>query len=132
MNKTPNYQLNQWEASDKVQRVDFNADNAKIDAALGTLTEFMSKDRTAYGTYEGDSSMELRTVPLPWEPKLVILMGKVNSNSAVAFLTRDTCLYSTGLSYNFISGTYSPKIQGSALVLEFWFNIGTTYYIAFR
>jgi len=33
-NFTPNYSLNQWEASDKVQRVDFNADNAKIDAAL--------------------------------------------------------------------------------------------------
>ena len=34
MNKTPNYQLNQWEAADKVQRTDFNADNAKIDAAI--------------------------------------------------------------------------------------------------
>lgn len=34
MNKTPNYQLNQWEAADKVQRTDFNADNATIDAAI--------------------------------------------------------------------------------------------------
>lgn len=33
-NCTPNYQLNQWEPGDKVQRADFNADNAKIDAAL--------------------------------------------------------------------------------------------------
>ena len=33
-NQTPNYQLNQWERSDKVQMEDFNADNAKIDAAL--------------------------------------------------------------------------------------------------
>ena len=33
-NYTSNYNLNQWAASDKVQRVDFNADNAKIDAAL--------------------------------------------------------------------------------------------------
>jgi len=31
---TPNYQLNQWEADDRVQRTDFNADNAKIEAAL--------------------------------------------------------------------------------------------------
>ena len=37
MNHTPNYQLNQWEADDRVQRVDFNADNAKIDAALAGL-----------------------------------------------------------------------------------------------
>jgi len=33
-NFTPNYQLNQWEAEDRVLRVDFNADNAKLDAAI--------------------------------------------------------------------------------------------------
>ncbi|NBI11902.1 hypothetical protein D1641_18210 [Colidextribacter sp. OB.20] len=37
MNTTTNYQLNQWDASDRVQRVDFNADNAKIEAALSGL-----------------------------------------------------------------------------------------------
>ena len=34
---TTNYQLSQWEASDKVLRTDFNADNAKIDAAIKAL-----------------------------------------------------------------------------------------------
>jgi len=34
-NYTPNYQLNQWSPDDRVLRTDFNADNAKIDAALG-------------------------------------------------------------------------------------------------
>ncbi|MCI9156001.1 MAG: hypothetical protein HFF44_03545 [Lawsonibacter sp.] len=33
-NQTPNYQLSQWEKSDKVLMDDFNADNAKIDAAI--------------------------------------------------------------------------------------------------
>ena len=33
-NQTTNYQLNQWEATDQVLRTDFNADNAKVDAAL--------------------------------------------------------------------------------------------------
>ena len=33
-NYTRNYNLCQWEASDKVLRTEFNADNAKIDAAL--------------------------------------------------------------------------------------------------
>ena len=33
-NKTPYYGLNQWAASDPVLREDFNADNAKIDAAI--------------------------------------------------------------------------------------------------
>ncbi|NBI10538.1 hypothetical protein D1641_11015 [Colidextribacter sp. OB.20] len=39
MNTTPNYQLSQWEAEDRVLRTDFNADNAKIEAALCGLEE---------------------------------------------------------------------------------------------
>ena len=35
--KTEHYDLNQWLATDQVLRTDFNADNAKIDAALNTL-----------------------------------------------------------------------------------------------
>jgi len=38
-NYTSNYQLNQWEADDRVLRTDFNADNAKIEAALSSLEE---------------------------------------------------------------------------------------------
>ena len=34
MTKTTNYQLNQWEKSDRIMMDDFNADNEKIDAAL--------------------------------------------------------------------------------------------------
>ena len=37
-NYTTNYQLNQWEPTDQVQRTDFNADNAKIEAALVALS----------------------------------------------------------------------------------------------
>lgn len=36
-NYTEHYELCQWEATDQVQRTDFNADNAKIDAALDAL-----------------------------------------------------------------------------------------------
>ena len=36
-NQTTNYQLNQWEPTDAVQRTDFNTDNAKVDAALDAL-----------------------------------------------------------------------------------------------
>lgn len=39
MNKTPNYALNQWSKSDRVLMDDFNADNQKIEAALGTLSD---------------------------------------------------------------------------------------------
>ena len=36
-NYTSNYNLCQWAASDKVLRTEFNADNAKIDAALASI-----------------------------------------------------------------------------------------------
>ena len=39
MNHTQNYQLSQWEKSDKVLMDDFNADNAAIDAALKAETD---------------------------------------------------------------------------------------------
>ena len=32
--QTPNYQLNQWSRDDRILMEDFNADNAKIDAAI--------------------------------------------------------------------------------------------------
>ena len=38
-NQTTNYQLNQWEPTDAVQRVEFNQDNAKMDAALKALSD---------------------------------------------------------------------------------------------
>ena len=38
-NQTTNYQLNQWEPADAVQRVEFNADNAKLDTALKSLSD---------------------------------------------------------------------------------------------
>lgn len=34
MKQTANYQLSQWEPSDRILREDFNADNAKVDAVL--------------------------------------------------------------------------------------------------
>ena len=38
-NYTTNYRLCQWEASDKVLRTEFNADNAKIDAAIKAVDD---------------------------------------------------------------------------------------------
>ena len=38
-NYTTNYQLNQWQPTDAVQRVEFNQDNAKLDTALKSLAD---------------------------------------------------------------------------------------------
>jgi len=46
-NFTPNYKLNQWEADDRVLRVDFNADNAKLDAALKAQADGLAAEKKA-------------------------------------------------------------------------------------
>lgn len=47
MNKTENYQLNQWELADRIRMEDFNGDNAKIDAALKSQAEALAAETTA-------------------------------------------------------------------------------------
>ena len=47
MTKTTNYQLNQWAKSDRVMMDDFNADNAKIDAALKANADTAAALQTA-------------------------------------------------------------------------------------
>ena len=68
MTKTTNYQLNQWDATDRVLREDFNSDNRKIDAALGEMPHFV------IGTYTGDGA-ETRTIPLDFTPKALYVVA---------------------------------------------------------
>ena len=62
MNHTPNYNLSQWEAEDKVLRTDFNADNAKIDAAIKAVDQKADgkADKTALSALSGRVDQGLR------------------------------------------------------------------------
>ena len=60
-NHTTNYNLNQWEATDKVLRTDFNEDNAKIDAALKTNADAIAAE-TAARTAAVNSKADAATV----------------------------------------------------------------------
>lgn len=44
LRQTTNYQLCQWDSEDFIRRTDFNADNAKIDAALLAQTEALAAE----------------------------------------------------------------------------------------
>ena len=97
MNHTTNYALNQWSRTDQVRMDDFNADNAKLDAALaaqaGTLaahTEALSKlgncrvHLTSYmgtGVNKYDSNgiakpEDCPQIPLPGVPTLLFVFGR--------------------------------------------------------
>lgn len=47
MNQTTNYQLSQWEDTDRILRVDFNNDNAKMDAALKANADAIAAEAAA-------------------------------------------------------------------------------------
>ena len=47
MNKTANFQLTQWEKTDRIMMEDFNRDNAAIDAALKSNADGVAALQTA-------------------------------------------------------------------------------------
>ena len=74
MTQTPNFHLNQWSPEDYVRRTDFNADNAKIDAALAAA----GNCRIVTGSYTGTGESGMfhnTTLTFEKRPLLVILMG---------------------------------------------------------
>ena len=105
--QTTNLALNQWGASDRVTRADFNGDNSKIDAAVGALrtadttmqgsisalqgsvsalqTAVAGKCSVIVGTYTGDGAAE-RTISLGVTPKAVLVFSQFgytyNANAA--------------------------------------------------
>ena len=53
MQHTQNYQLSRWEKDDRIMMEDFNADNAKLDAALAAKAD--AEDVTALGESVNDA-----------------------------------------------------------------------------
>lgn len=92
-NVTQHYQLCQWEPGDKVERLDFNSDNAKLDAAIKAAADVAEEGRAlgqaAYspenrplvvGTYVGTSELNLnygqlssQKITLGFRPSMVLV-----------------------------------------------------------
>ena len=113
MNRTTNYNLCQFEETDRVRRTDFNEDNAKIDAAVKAVgrrvdgLEGSKADKTALaavegkisrivtGTYAGTGgSSGVRRISLPGRPKLVLIRTDYpnTSHHDEAIAITDICL----------------------------------------
>ena len=72
MNYTQNYQLCQWVETDRVLMDDFNADNAKIDAALGDVNG--CNCRLFVKTYVGTGTGGPVVHEFPYRPMAVMLL----------------------------------------------------------
>ena len=70
MNYTENYQLNQWEQTDRVLMEDFNADNQRLDSALSTVTALATKSRFTklkeFTSTEASSFLEIYLNDIDW------------------------------------------------------------------
>lgn len=102
MEKTENYRLNQWDAQDAILREDFNADNAKIDAALAAGAKIASGSYVGTGTYGADNPNSLT---FEFEPKIIIVTQSKASSASDMFLalrgqTGYTHFGSSGSYYN--------------------------------
>ena len=69
MTHTTNFNLSQWSKTDRIQMADFNADNAKIDAAIANRNVHLYTT-----TYVGTGSGP-RTFTFPRTPRIVFVLG---------------------------------------------------------
>ena len=127
MTKTTNYQLNQWAKSDRLMMDDFNADNAKIDAALKANADAIAAVGYVTGTYTGTGSYP-RTIDLGFQPKAVVVTtytGYTN-NSGSPF----GGVFGVGMP---LSGYAEVTANGFTLKAEYVNPKNTVYnYIAFK
>ena len=85
MQKTTNYQLNQWAKSDRILMDDFNADNQKIDAALAAAPKLAAGSYTGTGAY-GQSNANSLTFDFTPKAVLICKQDIYNAGNAYMFL----------------------------------------------
>lgn len=126
MAETGNYQLNQWESTDRILREDFNADNAKVDQALGSLAATVAgcgNCNVAYGSYAGAGTGGANnpcTLTFDHKPLMVIVCANVRDNDRIILMQ--------GCGYYFSDPQY-PNSAGSVSWTEnsvSWYNNNST------
>ncbi len=125
MEHTGNFQLSQWESTDRIQRQDFNADNAKIDAALAAHAAAITRRgncRLVTFTYTGTGECgegKATTITFPGQPDFFIVFG--SQSIAMAFWGEARILsltYTSGQSYSFGGSTIPVTWSGNQMILQ--------------
>lgn len=145
MNKTANFQLTQWEKTDRIMMEDFNRDNAAIDAALKSSADGVAALQTALAgagnckievkTYTGTGtygSSNPNTLTFSAAPLLVLLGGGQGlimgllPGCTVAKTSFEEIGYTCSVDWNGSSVTwYTPDGTGTAQ-----FNVKNNIYYA--
>ena len=113
-NQTPNYALSQWERTDKVLMEDFNADNAKIDAALKSKGDCYMIAKAYGGTGDSGTSAPSQ-MGFTRQPRFVIIADRSNGKYLFYF---DGCY--TG---------YTPAFPGSSVTFSCDYSVQKKYFV---
>ena len=132
MNYTENYQLPQWEKSDRIMMEDFNDMAGKMEAGLTKLSETIAGVGYVIGKYTGNGRYP-RTISLDFQPAAVIIaerMGMINHNGSVY-----GGVFGKGFSLTNDSGTTYDEVTSTGFKLGNQYinaNNYEYYYIAFK
>ena len=95
MNKTANFQLTQWEKTDRIMMEDFNRDNAAIDTALKSNADGATEALAAlkncgncgiyYETYTGNGKLTM-TRTFPGKPLIIFISPEDGGDHAQRFI----------------------------------------------
>lgn len=98
LNQTNNYQLSQWDSDDRILRTDFNADNAKVDAALADQAAAIAEQAAQlsgfgncwiyYTTYVGAGTYGAGKQTIITFPKRPLLVVVADGNGASVLAIR--------------------------------------------
>lgn len=151
-NFTENYNLNQWERTDRVLMEDFNADNVKIDAAIKAETDARTAaDAALQSALSKKGNVQVRiytytgtgtcgedgacTIPFNGtEPLLVLIFGRSSDDLLLHRGLNETNNYSnycqvtwksTGVSwYAFKNAEYQLNVQGWSYTALMFYKLG--------
>ena len=138
MNQTEYYQLSLWDAEDRIQRTDFNADNAKIEAALAGLDAAIAAGgncRIYTTTYVGNGkygSANPNTLTFPHKPVWMMVFGgsshiEAFPESGYAFNIMNTTESKYGLICSRSGNTLSWYASSGSATTQM--NDNRTYYV---
>jgi hypothetical protein len=124
-NKTPNLALNQWQRSDPVVMDDFNADNAKLDAALGG----MAVDRlltVVTSAAANQVDLDLSGLDLTKYAQLHLAAGIITDNGTGSYCYCNMRANDIASGYIFSAGAVSQINSSSTTIAQFeTSNIGS-------
>ena len=127
MNKTANFQLTQWEKTDRIMMEDFNRDNAAIDAALkgnaeAVAAETAAREAAVYVVFQLEYKGSMKSYNLYFLPNDDYLVRTAYSThvGAVFYPLFNENLYIEGTTFSgsaITAGTLYKDITGIGLSL---------------